>query len=654
MLYLKRMELEYRRDWDLFSMIALTLILVPVIYIFPDSVLRTVLGLPFLLFFPGYLAIAALFPRSDDLDSIERVALSFGLSIAITPLIGFGLNYTPWGIRLDPILFSISAFNIIVALVALQRRVSVLEPYVPFDPLRNLQRIWGDFQKERGLDKALSVILALSILSSVVALAYVIAFPREGESFTEFYVLGPDGKASGYPSDLYYTENATVILGLANHEHRAVNYTIVIWLVDMSFVDEETRVHELYYFDTVRPDEPLEHVPVDIEGPWTKQWEQEYTFSVDEPINNASWEGKIWFSLHKEGHQHEWSFMEDYSDDDAAVQEIMDGVKNERLSLNLNLEISKGTDFSLMTEDRGEVQPLDLTVTEEYPLVIGMTNHEFRPVEYNVLIWLVNTRTADNETEVNDLYYIDSLRDIELDHQDPNVHKGFENKTYQKELNYTVGFNQTFSDDPWEGKLLFSLHKDGAPDYDKGENYSANATALHEAEEAMAGNTTAAMIDLSIRTATEFAVLHDDLSGIEEPLNVTANEQFNLTAVLSNHELKTMNYTVVVWLLNTSAENRSQVETLYYLQNASVQLNHTAVNGSANLTAQHEMPLNITVNDQIDSHPWSGQLWFSLHKDDDPQDWDRSVEYSDDEDALAEIEEGMEGLRQHVSVAIEL
>lgn len=170
----------------------------------------------------------------------------------------------------------------------------------------------------------------------------------------------------------------------------------------------------------------------------------------------------------------------------------------------------------------------------------------------------------------------------------------------------------------------------------------------------MAGNTTAAMIDLSIRTATEFAVLHDDLSGIEEPLNVTANEQFNLTAVLSNHELKTMNYTVVVWLLNTSAENRSQVETLYYLQNASVQLNHTAVNGSANLTAQHEMPLNITVNDQIDSHPWSGQLWFSLHKDDDPQDWDRSVEYSDDEDALAEIEEGMEGLRQHVSVAIEL
>jgi len=30
-------------------------------------------------------------------DGIERVALSFGLSIAIVPLIGLVLNFTPWG-----------------------------------------------------------------------------------------------------------------------------------------------------------------------------------------------------------------------------------------------------------------------------------------------------------------------------------------------------------------------------------------------------------------------------------------------------------------------------------------------------------------------------------------------------------------------------
>ncbi len=57
--------------------------------------LRIPIGLLMVLFVPGYVLIAALFPRKGDLDGIERIALSFGLSIAVVPLIGLGLNYTP-------------------------------------------------------------------------------------------------------------------------------------------------------------------------------------------------------------------------------------------------------------------------------------------------------------------------------------------------------------------------------------------------------------------------------------------------------------------------------------------------------------------------------------------------------------------------------
>jgi len=67
---------------------------------------RLTLGLALVLLFPGYTLISALFPKAKDLDVIERVALSFGLSIAIVPLIGLILNYTPWGIRLYPVLIS--------------------------------------------------------------------------------------------------------------------------------------------------------------------------------------------------------------------------------------------------------------------------------------------------------------------------------------------------------------------------------------------------------------------------------------------------------------------------------------------------------------------------------------------------------------------
>ena len=52
------------------------------------------------------------------------------------------------------------------------------------------------------LDKALSIVLILAILGAIGTLAYVIASPKVGERFTEFYILGLEGKAEGYPKKL--------------------------------------------------------------------------------------------------------------------------------------------------------------------------------------------------------------------------------------------------------------------------------------------------------------------------------------------------------------------------------------------------------------------------------------------------------------------
>ena len=87
-----------------------------------ETPVRVVLGLLLVLFLPGYSLIAALFPRRDDLDGIERIALSFGLSIAVVPLLGLGLNYTPYGIRLVPVLLGLSLFTVLLAVVAGVRR----------------------------------------------------------------------------------------------------------------------------------------------------------------------------------------------------------------------------------------------------------------------------------------------------------------------------------------------------------------------------------------------------------------------------------------------------------------------------------------------------------------------------------------------------
>jgi len=95
---------------------------------FPLAYIRYLLGTIFVLWLPGYSLIKALFPvegankeSSGNLDSIERVAISIGLSLALVPMVGLLLNYTPWGIRLTPIVLSLFALTTIFATVAVVR-----------------------------------------------------------------------------------------------------------------------------------------------------------------------------------------------------------------------------------------------------------------------------------------------------------------------------------------------------------------------------------------------------------------------------------------------------------------------------------------------------------------------------------------------------
>jgi hypothetical protein len=88
---------------------------------YPIVYIRYALGSIFVLWLPGFTLIKALFPSKKEMDTIERTALSIGLSLAIVPIVGLLLNYTPWGIRLTPITISLLALTITFATAALIR-----------------------------------------------------------------------------------------------------------------------------------------------------------------------------------------------------------------------------------------------------------------------------------------------------------------------------------------------------------------------------------------------------------------------------------------------------------------------------------------------------------------------------------------------------
>ena len=279
-------------------------VLVPVVN---ETPLRIVLGLPFMLFLPGYAFIAALFPEgsssissdadtgsdgeNDDLDKdawlspkkidgIERAALSFGVSIAISPLIGLVLNFTPLGIRLVPVTLSISAFTLIMAGVAAERRWTL-----PGEKrFRVPYREWctglhtAVLQPEIQVDKVLNVILVVSLLLAVSSVAYAVMVPKQGESFTEFYLLteneSGDLMADEYPQNFTVGESQSVVVGINNHEHRSMNYSIVVELQCVQFTNNSTQVLEEETLDRFSPS-------VDSNGTWRQRQSIEPTLTGD-------------------------------------------------------------------------------------------------------------------------------------------------------------------------------------------------------------------------------------------------------------------------------------------------------------------------------------------------------------------------------------
>jgi ABC-type multidrug transport system fused ATPase/permease subunit len=120
---------HYLRLWErnlwFYTSLALSFATMAAIYVLPASfpfvVLRWVLGSLFIIFIPGYVAVEALFPRVHDSDWVERFAYSVGASLAFVTLIGLLLN-SSWGIRVTPVVVSLTVFTIALSLVALGRR----------------------------------------------------------------------------------------------------------------------------------------------------------------------------------------------------------------------------------------------------------------------------------------------------------------------------------------------------------------------------------------------------------------------------------------------------------------------------------------------------------------------------------------------------
>ncbi len=288
----RRLHFEVReRPYDLVICIVLALILVALVLFVGDSLARKILGLVFILFLPGYAATAALFPENDQIDTIERVALSFGLSIAIVPLIGLGLNFTPWGIRLDPILASVSAFIVGASLAAWYRRTRL-----PVDErFAIVVDVNLSLQGMPMVDRILTIGIVVMLVASVAVLTWAVTTPRVGERFTQLALLGPGGKAVDYPRNLTVGEEGTVLVSVTSFEHEVKSYTLLIIITSAadnstnvsSYGIDWTQTHDLSPNSGIAQNFTLEHLG---------DYNRTFNFTV-----TSSGEWKLQFLLYVQG-----------------------------------------------------------------------------------------------------------------------------------------------------------------------------------------------------------------------------------------------------------------------------------------------------------------------------------------------------------------
>ncbi len=209
-------------------------VLIPVL---SESFIRTLISLPMLLFLPGYALISTLFPEKDRLEGKERVALSIAMSIAIVPLVGLVLNYTSWGIKELSVLAGLSGLTLLLCGIAYIRRAQLSEDKTFEVSIKNSSfNLISQFLKNptSKTESILRIFLVLSFILLIGSIGYVNIVPHEKDSFTEFYMLGPEKMAKNYKTEYIQGESGTYIIGITNKEYKTMNYTMDVRLENKS------------------------------------------------------------------------------------------------------------------------------------------------------------------------------------------------------------------------------------------------------------------------------------------------------------------------------------------------------------------------------------------------------------------------------------
>jgi len=277
------------------------------------SAVRFLAAVPLLFFLPGYVFVSILFPRTGrppkeattdhtqplstarNLDRVtvpERLALSFGLSIAFVPLFGLLLEVLPVD-AFDNVIAPALVGSILVGTAIGTVRRLQLPPgdqfQVPTAAITTslLAPVSGSMPRT---ERVVTLALAVAIVVAIISVGYVFAAPQDGEQYTDLRILteSTDGELTfgDYPDEVSTDEETDLVVGIDNHEQSAQTYTVVVTAEQLLEDDEGVTPIESTELDrftiTLNDSERLEQPQTVVLGT-TGEYRLNYYLYTDEP-----------------------------------------------------------------------------------------------------------------------------------------------------------------------------------------------------------------------------------------------------------------------------------------------------------------------------------------------------------------------------------
>lgn len=234
------------------------------------TLLRAALGVPLLLFVPGYVVVATAFPgdgRSvaernmlpnavgeavapDGIDGVERAALSFGASVVLVPLVALALVAIGSPLDGPAIVSAYVAIGCVGAVVAAVRRSRLPQERryrVPVDRwIADLRA--SVFGTDRRFAGVVNVVLLLSVLVATASIGYALAAPQDGESTSSIALLTENEQgeleADGYPTNFTAGQPEELTVSVENEEDAETTYTVVAVVQRVDRTGDGVRVLE--------------------------------------------------------------------------------------------------------------------------------------------------------------------------------------------------------------------------------------------------------------------------------------------------------------------------------------------------------------------------------------------------------------------------